>query len=109
MENVTVNLNLLNNMSRALLIPIKLAAHVTSSIHENISRGYFKIDPSGERVFVPYQKNEMGEIHSFISPGISRYKHMKWTKTKNWKNKEKAKSSKWKFHPTFGGLNTVSK
>ena len=48
-------------------------------------------------------------IHSFISPGISTYRHMKWTKTHNWKDKEKAKKSKWKYHPTFGGLNTVTR
>lgn len=98
-----------NNMSqRALLIPIRLDSHATASIHENVSRGYYKIDTSGQKIFVPYDRNEMGEIHSFISPRRMQYKHMKWTKTRKWKDKEKAKKSSWKYHPIFSGLNTVS-
>ena len=73
---------------RALLVPIRLKSHVTASIHENMSRGYYKIETSGQKVFIPYSKNEMGELHSFISPYKMRYKHMKWTKTRKWKNRE---------------------
>ena len=109
MVNVTDEPNHLNNMShRALIIPIRLNSHTTSSIHENVSRGYYQIDTSGQKVFVPYDKNEMGKIHSFISPQRMQYKHMKWNKTRKWKDREKAKKSKWKYHPTFGGMNTVS-
>jgi hypothetical protein len=93
--------------NRALAIPIKCNYEVTRSIHENVSGGYYNISTSGEKIFVPYKKNELGEIHRFISPGISRYKHMKWTKTRGWSDKEKAKKSRWKYHPTFGGLNTA--
>lgn len=109
MVNATVVPNRLNNMSqRSLIVPIRLDSHATASIHENMSRGYYKIDTSGQKVFIPYDRNEMGELHSFISPHRMRYKHMKWTKTRHWKDREKANKSNWKYHPTFGGLNTVS-
>lgn len=94
---------------RSLLVPIRVSSSTYSSIHKNVSRGYYIINKSGEKTFVPYNKNEVGEIHSFISPQKMRYKHMKWTKTKKWKNKEKAKNSKWICHSVFNGLNTVSK
>lgn len=94
-------------MSRRLhLKPIKLNAAVTSSIHENVSQGYVNISPEGERTFVPYNTNEMGEIHSFISPSIRQYRHMKWTKTHDWKDKDKAKKSKWKYTKVHKGMNT---
>lgn len=96
-------------MRRILLKPIRLATEATSSIHQNVSPGYYNIDSYGIKTFIPYDKDEVGEIHSFISPRINTYRHMKWTKTHHWKDKEKAKKSKWKYHPTFGGLNTVSK
>ena len=86
-----------------------MSLEASSSIHENVSRGYYEISPSGKRIFIPYDKNEMGEIHSFISPRIKRYRHMKWTKTHEWTDKVKAKKSMWKYTPTFGGLNTISK
>lgn len=94
-------------MKRILLKPIHLSSEATSSIHENVSKGYYQVTPSGTKIFIPYNKVEMGEIHSFISPGIDTYKNMKWTKTHEWKDQKKAKSSKWYYHSTFGGLNTV--
>ena len=93
--------------SRALAIPIKCNFEITQSIHEHVSRGYYDISSNGEKIFMPYNSNEIGEIHSFISPGRMRYKHMKWTKTRRWEDKEKAIKSRWKYHPTFGGLNTA--
>lgn len=94
---------------RTLSKSFRVNTEVSASIHENISRGFTQILPDGTRVFVPYQKEEMGEIHSFISPSRSRFKHMKWTKTHEWKDQEKAKKSRWKYTPTFKGLNTISK
>lgn len=96
-------------MNRIVLKPIRMSMEASASIHENVSPGYYNISLSGEKVFVPYNKNELGEIHSFISPGIDKHKRMKWTKTHTWKNQEKAKQSKWHHTTTFGGLNTVSK
>lgn len=96
-------------MGRLHLKPIGLSSEATASIHRNVSQGYYKISTGGEKVFVPYKKDEMGEIHTFISPGRAKYKHMKWTKTHTWSDQEKAKKSHWKYTPTFGGLNTVSK
>ena len=97
-------------MGRRILIkPIKLSSQATASIHQNVSPGYYEIGPKGEKRFVPYTTNEFGEIHEFISPHLRRYKHMKWTKTHDWKDQKKAKKSRWKYHPTYGGLNTVSK
>lgn len=96
-------------MSRQCLKPIRLSSEATASIHQNVSKGYFEVSDNGVKTFVPYDKNEFGEIHGFISPGIAQYKHMKWTKTHNWKDQKKAKASKWKYSPTFRGLNTVSK
>ncbi len=84
-------------------------SEVSSSMHENISRGYYEISPKGERKFVSYDTDEMGKLHSFLSPSRDRYKHMKWTKTHDWKDQKKAKKSHWKETKTFGGLNTVSK
>lgn len=96
-------------MSRLALKPIKLAMEATSSIHQNLSHGYFETTPTGEKFYVPYTRQEIGEMHSFISPRINTYKHMKWTKTHRWLDRKKAKASKWKYHPTFGGLNTAPK
>jgi len=96
-------------MSRECLKPIRMSMEASSSIHNNVSKGYYNISPTGEKTFVPYVNNEIGEIHTFISPGINRYKRMKWTKTHKWKDKSQAKKSSWKYHPTFGGLNTVGK
>jgi len=87
----------------------KSTSEVSSSFHTNISRGYWKTDEKGKRTFVSYDTNEMGELHSFLSPGKDHYKHMKWNKTKDWKDKEKAKKSKWKKTEITGGLNTISK
>lgn len=94
-------------MSREALKPIKMSMEASSSIHKNVSQGYYQLSPAGEKVFVPYDKNEIGEIHCFISPSINKRKRMKWTKTHKWKDQEKAQKSKWYHHPTFGGLNTV--
>jgi hypothetical protein len=88
---------------------LSVPTEVSASIHKNVSKGYYQIDSNGNRTFVPYDKNEAGEIHSFISPGKMRYRHMKWTKTHDWKDQEKAKKSKWKYTPIFGGLNTKKK
>lgn len=96
-------------MGRSYLKPIRLASQATSSIHQQVSRGYTQTDPNGISTFVPYTSNEMGEIHSFISPARSKYKHMKWAKTHKWKDQVKAKQSIWKFTPTFGGYNTGSR
>ena len=82
---------------------------VSSSIHENVSRGYFEIDSNGNKKFVPYNENELGEIHCFLNPLKNRYTHMKWAKTREWKDKQKAKKSKWKCTKISGGLNTISK
>ena len=82
---------------------------VSSSIHENVSRGYFEIDSNGNKKFVPYNENELGEIHCFLNPFKNRYNHMKWTKTHEWKDKQKAKKSTWKYTKVHNGLNTVSK
>ena len=96
-------------MRRESLKPIYLSSETTASIHRNVSEGYYEILDSGLKIFIPYTKNEFGEIHEFISLQIQRYKHMKWTKTHEWKNQQKAKKSRWKYHPTFGGLNTVTR
>lgn len=96
-------------MNREHLKSIRMSMEASSSIHANVSQGYYEVSLTGQKVFVPYDKNELGEIHSFISPNINRRKHMKWTKTHEWKNQKKAKKTKWHYHPTFGGLNTVSK
>lgn len=87
---------------------IKSSVEDSKNIHKNVSLGYFIINKDKTRTFVPYSSQELGEVHTFISPSISRKKHMKWTKTRRWKNKEKAKNSKWNYTPTFGGLNTVT-
>lgn len=87
----------------------KSTSAVSSSFHQNVSDGYVQIDEDGSRKFIPYDKNDMGHIHSLLSPGGNRYKHMKWTKTHEWKDQEKAKKSRWKRTPVMGGLNTVSK
>ena len=87
----------------------KSTSEASSSFHKNISRGYYEINDKGEKVFVPYDKNEMGELHSLLSPGKEHYKHMKWTKTHDWKDQKKAKKSRWKKTKIMGGLNTVSK
>ena len=92
---------------RILLKPISLAPEVTSSIHNNVSQGYVQISPNGERKFVPYTAQETGEIHGFISPQLRVYNHMKWTKTKKWKDKQAAKNSKWKRNVTYDGYNKV--
>lgn len=78
-------------------------------IHQNVSLGYTIVKADGTREFVPYDKDELGEIHSFISPSRDRYKRMKWTKTHDWKDQTKAKKSTWKYTPVMRGLNTVSK
>ena len=96
--------------SRGILLkPIRLASEVTESLHREVSRGYYETTPEGEKKWVSYTRNELGEIHSFISPGRVRYKRMKWTKTKDWKDKAKAKKAHFKYHPTYGGLNTKPK
>jgi len=78
-------------------------------IHENVSRGYWKIAPDGTRTWVEYTREESGEMHSFISPRRDWYKRMKYTKTRDWKDKEKAKKARFKnVGVTYGGLNTVS-
>lgn len=87
----------------------KSTSAVSSSFHQNASEGYFQIDNDGSRKFVPYDKNEMGKIHGLLSPGKNHYNHMKWTKTHEWKDQEKAKKSRWKKTRIAGGLNTVSK
>jgi hypothetical protein len=87
----------------------RVDSETSSSIHKNVSKGYTQITPTGERVFVPYEDKELAVIHQSISPSQVRYKHMKWTKTKNWKDQAKAKKSKWKYTPTFGGLNTATR
>jgi hypothetical protein len=90
-------------MRQNLLKPIHLSSNASASIHANVSLGYYVVDPRGTKTFVPYDKNEMAEIHGFISPGINKYKQTKW------KDKDKANRSIWKFQPTYGGLNTISK
>jgi hypothetical protein len=87
----------------------KAPSEVSASFHANISRGYYSVDEKGNKTFIPYDTNEMGELHSFLSPGKDHYKHMKWNKTKDWKDKEKAKKSKWTKTEISGGLNTISK
>lgn len=87
----------------------RASSEVTSSIHQNVSRGYTQIAPDGTRTFVEYKAEEFSDIHTFITPSIARKKHMKWTKTRRWQDRDKAAKSKWKYTPTFGGLNTVSK
>jgi hypothetical protein len=82
---------------------------VSASIHENVSRGYFQTDENGNKKFVPYTEEEFGEIHSFLNPMKNRFNHMKWTKTRDWKDKKKAEKSKWKYTKVGGGLNTISK
>lgn len=94
---------------REHLKPIRMSLEASSSIHDNVSKGYVQITPDGTRTFIPYQRNELGEIHGFISPTISKNKRLKWTKTRDWKDKEKASKSKWKMTAVMGGLNTVSK
>jgi len=91
----------------ALMKNFSVPSEVSSSMHENISRGYYQIDPKGGRTYVPYTTDEMGELHSFLSPNRDKYKNMKWNKTKDWKDKEKAKKSRWKETKIVGGLNTV--
>lgn len=82
-------------------------SEVSASFHQNISRGYYQVDEQGNKTFVPYNKNEMGELHSLLSPGKDHYKHMKWTKTHRWNDKEKAKKSRWKKTKIMGGMNTA--
>jgi hypothetical protein len=94
---------------RILDKPIRVGMEATASIHQNVSVGYYAVSPTGERTFVPYTPQEKTGIHFFISPGIKRKNHVKWKKTKGWKDRAKAKASQWHYHPTFGGLNTVSK
>jgi len=96
-------------MGRYHLKPIPISLEASSSIHLNVSKGYYNISSSGHKIFVPYDKNEIGEIHSFISPNLNKYRKMKFIKTRRWKDQESAKKSKWKYTPTFGGLNTVKK
>ncbi len=86
----------------------RVDSETSSSMHQNVSKGYTQISPNGERVFVPYVKQELAVIHSGLTPK-NHYEHMKWTKTRHWKDKTKAKTSKWKYTPTFSGMNTVSK
>lgn len=84
-------------------------SEASSSFHQNISRGYYQVNEDGTKLFVPYDRDEMGKLHGLLSPGKSHYKHMKWTKTHEWKDQEKAKKSRWKEVKILNGLNTVSK
>jgi hypothetical protein len=72
-----------------------------------MSRGYYQIDEQGNKTFVAYDKNEMGELHSLLSPGKDHYRHMRWTKTRDWKDRDKAKKSRWKKTKIMGGQNTA--
>jgi hypothetical protein len=82
-------------------------SEASSSLHQNISRGYYEIDEQGNKVFVAYDRDEMGQLHSLLSPGKDHYKHMKWTKTHDWKDRVKAKKSRWKKTKVMGGMNTA--
>jgi len=82
---------------------------MATKAHQNISGGYYEVSPSGTRTYVPYTPLEKSGIHMFISPSIRKANHIRWTKTKGWKDKKAAKASKWKYTSVFGGLNTAPK
>lgn len=80
---------------------------MAAAAHQNISGGYYEISPKGERIYIPYTPIEKSGIHMFINPSIRKTNHMRWKKTKRWKDQKAAKASKWKCTPVFGGLNTA--
>jgi hypothetical protein len=94
---------------RILLKPIWAGKEAAIAIHQNISGGYWDISSSGKKTYMPYTPIEKARIHTFISPGICRMNHVRWNKTKTWKDQAAAKKSKWKYHPTFRGLTTTPK
>jgi len=96
-------------MTRERFRPNYVGAEMSASIHREVSRGYTDIAPDGTKTYVPYTKQEFGSIHAAISPYRNALKRIKWTKTHKWKDQEKAKKARLVRHPTFGGLNTVSR
>jgi hypothetical protein len=66
-------------------------------------------DPNSMRKPEYIPPEEIEGIRNYISPSRMRYRHMKWTKTHEWKDQKAARKSKWKKTRVFGGRNTVSK